>query len=262
MGETATSSRRAAFRRRLLAGERLIGTFIKTPTAHATEILGDLGFDFVVIDQEHAPFDRPAIDTVLLATRAADIGGIVRVPEANASAILSAFDCGATGVLVPHVASPDMARDVGAWCRYRGGRRGFSNSPRAGGYGRLGIWDHVDAADAETTAIAMIEDPEALDAIDAIVAVEALDGVFIGRADLAVALGASGTNAAEVRAATERIAAAARKAGKAVCAMTSGGEDARWLQELGVAGMIVASDQGFLRQAAAQALASLRELGS
>src|SRR5690606_28845736 len=110
MGETASSSRRAAFRRRLLAGERVIGTFIKTPTGHATEILGDLGFDFVVIDQEHAPFDRATIDTVLLAARAAEIAGIVRVPEANPSAVLSALDCGATGVLVPHVASPDMAR--------------------------------------------------------------------------------------------------------------------------------------------------------
>lgn len=249
------------FRNRLLARELVVGTFIKTPTGHATEILGDLGFDFVVVDQEHAPFDRGDIDAVLLAARAAGTAGIVRVPDASASAILSALDCGAAGVLVPHVASPERARDVVASCRYRGGRRGFSNSPRAGAYGRLGVWDHVDAADAATAVIAMIEDPEALDAIDAIVAVDGLDGVFIGRGDLTVALGASGTNAAEVRAATGKIAAAALEAGKAVCAMTAGGDDARWLKELGVSGMIVASDQAFMRQAAAQALAAFRALG-
>ena len=50
------------FRRRLKARKHLLGTFIKTPTTHATEILGALGFDFVVIDQEHSPFDRVTID--------------------------------------------------------------------------------------------------------------------------------------------------------------------------------------------------------
>lgn len=50
----------APFREWLLAGQHLFGTFVKTPTAHATEILGAVGFDFVVVDEEHAPFDRAA----------------------------------------------------------------------------------------------------------------------------------------------------------------------------------------------------------
>ena len=62
-----------AFRRRLSAREKLSGTFIKTPTGHATEIFGDLGYDFVVIDEEHAPFDRLAVDQALVAARAAHI---------------------------------------------------------------------------------------------------------------------------------------------------------------------------------------------
>ena len=86
-------------RSRLLAREHLIGTFVKTPTTHATEILGALGFDFVVIDEEHAPFDRMATDTALLAARAAGTAALVRVQ--SATSILSVLDCGATGVLVP-----------------------------------------------------------------------------------------------------------------------------------------------------------------
>jgi len=242
------------FRARLSGGELLVGTFVKTPTGHATEILGDVGFDFVVLDEEHAPFDRGSIDQTLVSARAASIAGIVRVQSARPSGILSALDCGAMGVLVPHITSQPMARDIVAACRYRGGNRGFSNSPRAGGYGRLGIWDHVDQADAKATVIAMIEDPEAVDAIDAIVDVEGLDAVFIGRGDLTVAYGAASPAAPEIKAATETIAAAARAAGKAVCAMTAGGEDAVWLRDLAVNGMIVASDQGFMRQAAAKSL--------
>lgn len=248
------------FRRRMTDRAPLVGTFIKTPTGHATEILGDIGFDFVVIDEEHAPFDRGAIDQTLLAGRAANIAGIVRVSSANPAAILSALDCGAIGVLVPHVSSAEMAREVAQACRYRGGARGFSNSPRAGGYGRLGIWDHVDKADRETAVIAMIEDPEAIDRIDGIVAVDGIDAVFIGRGDLTVALGVASPAAPEVTAATEKITTAALAAGKTVFAMTAGGDDARWLRDLGVTGMIVASDQAFMRQAAARALTEFREL--
>lgn len=258
MPDSAPRPSYTVFRQRLLGRELVVGTFIKTPTGHATEILGDLGFDFVVLDEEHAPFDRGSTDSVLLAARAANTAGIVRVP--NTGTLLSVLDCGAAGVLVPHVSSPELAREVVGACRYRGGHRGFSNSPRAGGYGRLGVWDHVDQSDASVAVIAMIEDPEALEVIEAIVEVEGLDAVFIGRGDLTVALGVAGPGAPEVKAATEKITAAALKAGKAVCAMSAGGEDARWLKGLGVSGMIVASDQGFMRQAASRALTEFREL--
>ncbi len=95
----------AAFRQRLAAKAPLLGTFIKTPTGHAIEILGDLGFDFVVIDEEHAPFDRVAIDNALLAARAAGTAGIVRVAAPSAANLLSVLDSGAIGVLVPHVST-------------------------------------------------------------------------------------------------------------------------------------------------------------
>jgi 2-keto-3-deoxy-L-rhamnonate aldolase RhmA len=257
---TATAPAPDSFRRRFIDGELIVGTFIKTPTTHATEILGSLGFDFVVVDEEHAPFDRVATDMVLLAARAAGTAGLVRVPEPSAAAIQAVLDCGATGVLVPHVDSPAKAAAMVEACRYRGGKRGFSNSPRAGRYGQARMWDHVAASDAAVTAIAMIEDPPALDVIDAIVAVEGLDGVFIGRGDLTVALRASETGAAEVVEATGRIARAARSAGKAVAAMVGTIEEARWLRELGASCFIVASDQGFLRQAAARALADFKTL--
>jgi 2-keto-3-deoxy-L-rhamnonate aldolase RhmA len=197
---------------------------------------------------------------MLLASRAAGTAGIVRVPNTSASGILSVLDCGAKGVLVPHVTSAAMAGDLVAACRFRGGKRGFSNSTRAGSYGRLGIWDYVDQCDVETTVIGMIEDPEAVDAIDEIVAVEGLDAVFIGRGDLTVAYGVPTPAADEIKNATVKIIEAARAAGKAVLAMTPGGEDASWLRGLGVSGLIVASDQGFMRQAAGKCLADLRQL--
>ena len=248
------------FREKLAADDLLIGTFLKTPTTHATEILGAVGFDFVVIDAEHAPFDRGDIDRMLLASRASGTAGIVRVPDASPAGILSVLDCGAAGVLVPHVTSAAMARDLVAACRFRGGSRGFSNSTRAGNYGRLGIWEYVDVCDAQASVIAMIEDPEAVDTIEEIVAVDGLDAVFIGRGDLTVAYGAPTPVADEVNNAVLKIIEAAKAAGTAILTVSPGGEDAKRLVDLGVSGLIVASDQGFMAQAAGKCLADLRQL--
>lgn len=247
------------FRRRLLDKQHLVGTFVKTPTIHAIEILGDVGFDFVVIDEEHAPFDRAATDAALFAARAAGTAGFVRVLNTSPGHILSVLDCGATGILAPHVASARHARDVAAACRYRNGKRGYSGSPRSARYGGSAMWDTVDALDAATTVIAQIEDPEALDEIDAIAAVDGIDGLFIGRGDLAVAMGAPSSDAPAVRAAVVRIAEAAQRAGKPICVFAAGTKEAAWLKEMGATAFVVSSDQGFMRRAAAQAV---QEIGA
>ncbi|MBK5958982.1 aldolase [Rhodoplanes elegans] len=257
-----TDSGAMTFRQRLIGGRHLVGTFIKTPTVHATEIIGALGFDFVVIDEEHAPFDRAAIDAALLAARAVGTAGFVRVAAATPSNLLSVLDCGATGVLVPHVASAAKAREVAALCRYRGGRRGYSGSPRSAGYGGAKMWSHVGAADAGVTVVAQIEDPEALDEIDAIAAVEGIDALFIGRGDLTCAMGATSNDAPEVRDAVDRIARAARTAGKPVGVFVGGRAEAVWLKEYGASMFVVSSDQGFMRRAAADALAEIGALAA
>lgn len=251
-----------AFRQRFAAGETLVGTFVKTPASHAVEILGQAGFEFVVIDEEHAPWDRVTIDHALLAARASGTAGIVRVAEPSAAKILAVLDDGATGVLVPHVGSAAKAAEIARACRFRGGRRGFSNTTRAGNFGAVGVWPHVDAQDASVTFIAMIEDPEALDEIDAIVATEGLDGVFIGRGDLTVALGAPAMDAPQIMAACATIIAAAKKAGKPVAMMVANADDARRFHAMGATTFIVASDQGFMRQAALKAYADISAVGA
>lgn len=237
-----------SFRARLLTRRTLLGSFVKLPTGHSTEMLGGIGFDFVVIDEEHGPFDRVATDQALMAARAAATAGLVRVPEIGR--ILGALDDGAAGVLVPHISSPARAREMVEACRYRAGKRGFSNTTRAGGYGARGLWDHVDAQDADVAAIAMIEDPEALDQLDAILATPGLDAAFIGRGDLTVALGASGVGSKETQGAAEAICAAARRADKPVCIMVADAAEARAWAAHGASAFIVSSDQGFLRSAA------------
>jgi 2-keto-3-deoxy-L-rhamnonate aldolase RhmA len=250
------------FRTRLLKGDVLVGSFLKTPTLHGSEILGGLGFDFVVVDEEHSPFDRQATDAALFAARATGTAGLVRVQSPAPHHLLSVLDCGATGVLVPHVATAALAAQVAAACRYQGGKRGYSGSVRAAGYGGGKMWDYIGAADAATTVIAQIEDPEALDEIDAIAATDGIDALFIGRGDLTAAMGAPTNDSPPIRDAVERIAAAAKRAGKPIAVFVGGMKEAGWLRGIGATAFVYSSDQGFMKQAANKALADIRALGT
>ncbi len=247
------------FRRRLKARERLFGTFIKTPTTHATEMFGLLGFDFVVLDQEHAPLGREVLDVMILGSRAANIAGIVRVGDPSDSSILSVLDSGAAGVMVPHVDTVEKARRIAAACRYRGGRRGFANTTRAGDYGGRSFAEHMDRQDAEVCCIAMIEDLAAVDRIDAIVRVEGIDAIFIGRGDLTAALGAPSMTSAETHRVVEPIMEAARVAGMPIIMLSPDRKDAAKMSALGASAFIVSSDHGFMRTAATAALKEFSE---
>jgi 2-keto-3-deoxy-L-rhamnonate aldolase RhmA len=246
------------FRERLLAGELLCGTFIKTPTCHAIEILGEVGFDFMVIDEEHAPFDRQATDVALLAAKAAGIPALVRV--ATPSSIGPVLDCGAVGVLVPHVDSAEKARLIARASRFRSGERGFSNSPRAGRYGGLSLSQHIELADALVTVVAQIEDVTALERLDEIAAVDGVDALFVGRGDLAAALGLDSPEMEGVRDAAARTVAAAVGAGKPILFFVSTLEDAAAMRDLGGSSFIFSSDQGLMRAAGQAALRQLRTL--
>lgn len=246
------------FRKRLLAREHLLGTFIKIPTTHATEIVGSIGFDFVVFDQEHAPLDSAVLDTMIVGARAADIAAIVRVPDAQPWMIQTVLDAGASGVLVPHVTSVETARGIASACRYRNGTRGFANTTRAGDFGARDFVGHKDAQDDEVACVAMIEDMEAVNAVDDILRVEGIDAIFIGRGDLTATLEAPSMTSEETMAIVAPIMSAARAINKPVIMLSPDRKDAELVAGLGATAFLVQSDQGFLRSAALTALSEFR----
>ncbi|WP_066796600.1 HpcH/HpaI aldolase family protein [Sphingomonas soli] len=250
----------STFRTRLLAREPMIGTFMKVPASQNTEILGLEGFDFVVLDEEHAPWTRGTLDAALLAARAYGTAGIVRIARPDANSILSVLDDGAIGIMVPHVDTAQKVRDVVSWARYLGGTRG-SGASRGGEYGKRG-GDNYRISDAITTVICMIEDRHALDEIDEIAAVEGVDALFLGRADLALSLRNAEGSAPGIQEAVERIVEAANRAGKPVAAVVQSmqSDETTWLRGLGITALMVASDIGLLRQAASSALREFNAL--
>lgn len=250
------------FAERLRAGESLFGTFVKTPTFHATEILGSAGYDFIVIDEEHAPINRESIDAIILAARARGMAALVRIGEPTDFNLMAQLDAGAAGVFVPHVDSVDKAERVAAACRYRGGRRGYSKTGRAGDYGGADADAHISGQDSQTLCIPMIEDPEAIDIIDDIAAVDGVGALFVGRGDLSVAMGEKSQTAKPVLEATEKVITAARKAGKPVMMLATGDEDQAALSAKGVRAFLTGSDQAFLRKSAVAALAACKAVAA
>lgn len=249
---SGAESPQQAFRRKFTGGGALLGTFLKTPTSHATEILADVGFDFVVVDAEHAPFSRADIDLMLLSARAAGIASVVRLPSPAPEHILTVLDAGGAGVLVPHVNSAEIVKQIVDAAYFKGGHRGFSNSTRAGGYGRLGFLDYQANCDSSASVIAMIEDLDAIERLDEIFAVPGLTGAFLGRGDLSAAVGAASPADPRIVEIVETITAAARRHGIPLIAHVGASDapDVAVLRGLGVNSFLVASDQGMMRQSA------------
>lgn len=249
-----------SFRQRLRAGQALCGTFIKTPHHQVVEIAASAGMDFVVLDAEHAPFGPHELDTCLLGARASGVAAIVRVPQRVGPSTLQALDLGAAGILAPHVTDAATARAVVASAHYQGGTRGFSNSPRAGGFGAMAMATHLDNWDNAVSVLCQIEDREGVDNIEAIAAVPGIDCLFIGRADLAVSYGVADLEHPLVQAAVARVLAAGRTAGIATGIFLGDAGPVAAYASQGASLFLLGSDQsalkaGLARQASACAAA-------
>lgn len=233
----------AGFRARLTAKAPLLGTFVKTPHPVMIEILGAVGLDFLVLDGEHAPFDRASVDACLLAARAAGVAVLVRVPDDRPSTILAALDSGAAGVVVPHVTTAEQARALADAVRYVPGGRGIAGTTRAGRYGMKPLAEHRRDAGAEVVLVCQIEDREAVENHAAIAAVEGVDALFVGRADLSLSCGREDFSSTEIDAMAARVLGAAGAATGLYCAP---GEDfARWAS-CGASFVVAGADHGFL----------------
>lgn len=231
------------------AGDFHVGTFVKTTSPQVVEILGGCGLDFAVLDAEHAPYDRAALDMSMIAGRAAGLPLFVRVADRSAAGLLSVLDMGAAGVLVPHVDTEDDARRVVAHCRYVGGDRGYSSSPRAAGYGTLGMKQAIAHGD-RNVVVCQIESVEAIENAARIAAVPGVDAVFVGRADLALSMGLDNAQHPSVIEAAERAVKAALGAGKAAGMVVGSAAERDRYRALGVSWFVQGSDQSLLAQGA------------
>ena len=201
------------FKQALSKKEPLLGTFIKTPHPHNTEVLSKLGFATLCLDAEHAPFSRSDLDMSILAAKANQQHVVVRIANDHHDTILNALDLGADGIVVPHVKTAEQLRRIVKESYYGNNGRGYAGSTRMAGYTTCNIQQNLEHNKQNSCVIAQIEDLDALDQLDQICQVEGLDCLFIGRMDLTVALGETNANSEKVIKTVEQIVETANKYG-------------------------------------------------
>ena len=180
------------------------------------EIAGLCGLDAVWLCHEHVPNDWLSIENQIRAARVHDIDALVRVGRGSYSDYIRPFEADATGIIVPHVASEDEARQIVEWVRFHPvGKRALDGGNIDGQFCLLPVDEYLHYTNRERLVIFQIESPEALANVEKIAAVPGFSGLLFGPGDFSHRLGTPGQfNSAEVAAARRRVAAAALAHGK------------------------------------------------
>jgi len=182
-------------KQKLSDGKPAFGVMITFPSPTVVEMLGYMGFDWVLIDNEHGSITVDLSEDMIRAGELTGIAPIVR-PVVNRPEVIAPFlDRGAWGVQVPHVNTRAEAEAAVAACKYfPEGQRGSFSGGRPAEYGMTGTptKDYFVKANAETLVCLMLEEVEAIDNIDEIVKVKGVDVLFIGSGDLSQSMGYTG----------------------------------------------------------------------
>lgn len=241
---------RNAFKQALSRFDRQVGLWCALANPVAAEILAGAGFDWIVIDGEHAPNDIATLLPQLQAMRGGTAEPVFRVPWNEPVIIKRALDVGARSLLVPFVQNAEEAKRAVAAARYPPlGIRGVAVGPRAIDYGRT--QNYHRNAHLDTCVLVQIETRAALAQIEAIAAVDGVDGIFIGPSDLAADLGHLGNpKHPDVQAAIKDAAERIRAAGKSAGTLAGNVDDVEFLFGLGFNFTATGSDVGILARGA------------
>jgi 4-hydroxy-2-oxoheptanedioate aldolase len=247
-------------RRRILAGETVVGTFLNMGSPTATEICGRAGFDWLLIDMEHGTGTDADLLAMLYAARATDTAVIVRPEVASRPRIGRALDLGADGVMVPQILDAAEARDVANWLRFQPvGKRGVALFTRGLTYGEGGHGGPRERNE-QIVGMAQVETEQAVADAAQMAALDGVDVLFVGPTDLTHAFGVPGQiDHPSYREAIASVAKAAKAHGKATGVLLWKAEDAKAYAELGFTVFAISSDGALLDRSVRTALAATRE---
>ena len=251
------------FKSALAKDDPLWGCWAGFATGYAAEIVASTGFDWLLIDGEHAPNTMPAILAQLQAVAPYASAPVVRSVNQDAALIKQLLDVGVQTLMVPMVESGEQAAALVRAMRYPPhGIRGVG-----GGLVRATRWDGVDdyltKAHESLCLIVQVESPKGVEQAEAIATAEGVDAVFIGPADLSVGMGHPGNPGhPEVQKAIEQVIKKVQTAGKPVGILAPLEDDARRYQALGCQFIAVGIDISLLRQGALATVARYKERSS
>jgi 4-hydroxy-2-oxoheptanedioate aldolase len=247
------------FKQAISKGNTQYGLWAGIPDTTSAEICAGSGFDWLLLDGEHAPFDMRAIYNYLQAVAAYDVHPIVRIVEGDKNLIKQLLDYGAQTLLIPMVDTAEQAGALVEAMRYPPqGIRGMGSSiARAARWNS--ITDYVSTANSEVCLLVQAETTTALENLPEILNVEGVDGVFIGPSDLSASMGHVGNPGhPEVVATIKSAIKAIVKAGKAAGILALDPAQAQQYIKAGACFIGVGVDTMLLGNAAKQLALSFR----
>jgi 2-dehydro-3-deoxyglucarate aldolase/4-hydroxy-2-oxoheptanedioate aldolase len=221
-----------------LAAGKIVRTMhiVGFATPRIIEMLGLLGnFHGYWFDQEHSAIPHAELEMMLIACRASRKDAFARVPPTDYATVMRPLEAGCSGVMIAQVRTLAEVEQAVAWAKYPPiGIRGTFTGNAETAFGKIGLAEHVAAANRDRWVSIQIETPEAVDIVDQIAATKGVDWLFVGPADLSVTLGVPGDFLhPKCIEALKRVAAAAKKTGKAWGILSRDVEHARVCRELG-----------------------------
>jgi 4-hydroxy-2-oxoheptanedioate aldolase len=247
------------FKQAILQGRPQIGLWCSLCSNVAAEVIAGSGFDWILLDTEHAPNELPMVFSQLQALVGGTAAPVVRPAWNDMVLMKRLLDVGVQNLLVPYVQTAEEARAAVAATRYPPqGIRGVAVSHRGNRYGR--IQDYFKRSNEEICLVVQIETRLALKNIEAIAVIDGVDGLFIGPSDLAADHGHLGEPGhPEVRAAIEDAFQRIRKAGKAPGILAPVEAEARHWLAAGCVVLAVGSDSSLLARQSEQLAAKFRQ---
>ena len=222
------------FRRDLLAGKKLIGCWASLCSNITTEILGYAGFDWLLIDGEHAPNEMNSFIAQLQALKDSSSAPVVRPYWSEPVIIKRLLDIGFYNFLMPWIETAEQAQRVVEATRYPPqGFRGMGTGHRSNRYGYVA--DYFSTINDNITVMVQIESAKGVENSEEIAAIDGIDGLFIGPSDLSAAMA--------------RVLASASKHNKPVGILAPVEADARRYMEQGMTFVAVGGDVGLIRTA-------------
>lgn len=242
-----TDSVEASIRRRVLAGDTVVGALIfEFQVAGMPAILSQTGCEYVLYDMEHSSHEYETLKWNVAACRGLPVRPMVRVPTTSYTWIARALDAGAEGVMVPMVESAEQARVIVESMRYPpAGRRGAAFAVAHDHYAGGAVDEKVRYANERNLAIAQIESERGVAAVEEIAATDGIDVLWVGHFDLSNFMGIPGQfDSPEFDAAVNKVVDAARKYNKALGFMASDANWVDWARKKGFNMLACGTDQG------------------
>ncbi|CAI6085251.1 5-keto-4-deoxy-D-glucarate aldolase [Paenibacillus sp. JJ-100] len=233
--------------------QQVFGLFVSIPHPIIIEMIGHANYDFVIIDLEHTSTSMGTVEELIRTAEGAGLTPLVRIAKVERTEILKVLDCGAQGIVIPHVETLAQVKEAVHHAYYHPLGMRSLNSGRPGVFGKFPLTDYIAEANSQVMVVPMIESVKGVRQSPEILSHPQVSFVLEGAADLSQSLGVPWqTNHPDVREALDVLHENAQQAGVPYATVTRGIEDMAVWRERGVRIYVLGDDRNTAFRAYAQ----------